>query len=272
MIQSLRGRQRVYRSAQPRHSRDGNGRAATKLSRARETCASIERRRRRHVGFRCHSSADDVAEETHISRSLRCHARRATALALPQAEHARDADAPHRFGILGSIEVGAGGSMSDRVPRGQTLSLLALLLIHRGSVVHVDRALDELWEVRPSPGLREEGRPRGRVRLRSALGEARSCLAGGGYGCGRRPGARRRPVRASSSATARPELAAGEPVGGGGDAEAGAAVVAGPGARRRRRRPLRAPGDRPAGGTSTGVRERPDRRGPRLRPRRRCGR
>ena len=31
------------------------------------------------------------------------------------------------------------------MPRGRTLSLLALLLVNRGSIVHVDRAVDELW-------------------------------------------------------------------------------------------------------------------------------
>jgi DNA-binding SARP family transcriptional activator len=79
-----------------------------------------------------------------------------------------------RFRILGPIDVGAG------VPRGRTLSLLALLLIHRGAFVHVDRALDELWEgARP-----KQGRKAVHVvasRLRSALGEDVLRSQGTGY-------------------------------------------------------------------------------------------
>jgi DNA-binding SARP family transcriptional activator len=79
-----------------------------------------------------------------------------------------------RFRVLGPIDVGAG------VPRGRTLSLLALLLIHRGAFVHVDRALDELWEgERP-----KQGRKAVHVvasRLRSALGEDVLRSQGTGY-------------------------------------------------------------------------------------------
>jgi DNA-binding SARP family transcriptional activator len=80
------------------------------------------------------------------------------------------------FRILGPIEV-AGAA---RVPRGRALSLLALLLVHRGAVVHVDEALDELWEgARP-----EHGRKAVHVvasRLRSVLGEGVLRSEGGGY-------------------------------------------------------------------------------------------
>jgi DNA-binding SARP family transcriptional activator len=47
------------------------------------------------------------------------------------------------FGILGPMTV---RGRSDLVPRGRTLSLLALLLVHRGATVPVDRIVDELWE------------------------------------------------------------------------------------------------------------------------------
>lgn len=44
------------------------------------------------------------------------------------------------YRILGPIDAGV------RVPHGRALSLLALLLVHRGAVVPVERAVDELWE------------------------------------------------------------------------------------------------------------------------------
>jgi DNA-binding SARP family transcriptional activator len=85
-----------------------------------------------------------------------------------------------QFRILGPIEVDAAGGPGGRVPRGRTLSLLALLLVHRGASVHVDRIVDELWE---GAGPRH---PRKAVhvvvsRLRTALGEAVVFSAGGGY-------------------------------------------------------------------------------------------
>jgi len=49
-----------------------------------------------------------------------------------------------QFRILGPIEVDAAEGPGGRVPRGRTLSLLALLLVHRGAIVHVDRIVDEL--------------------------------------------------------------------------------------------------------------------------------
>src|SRR3954453_18811073 len=61
----------------------------------------------------------------------------------PGAGRNRAAGNVHRFRILGPIDVDGG---SDRVPRGRTLSFLALLLIHRGAIVPIDRVVDELWE------------------------------------------------------------------------------------------------------------------------------
>ena len=92
-----------------------------------------------------------------------------------------------QFRILGPIEVAAAADASRHIPRGRTLSLLALLLVHRGAVVHVDRALDELWEgARPA-----DGRKAVHVvasRLRSALGEGVLRSEGGGYALRLAPG------------------------------------------------------------------------------------
>ena len=87
-----------------------------------------------------------------------------------------------QFGILGPIEV---RGRSDLVPRGRTLSLLALLLVHRGATVPVDRIVDELWEA----GSPEHGRKAVQVvasRLRRAVGEVVS--EGGGYALQIAPG------------------------------------------------------------------------------------
>jgi DNA-binding SARP family transcriptional activator len=81
---------------------------------------------------------------------------------------------PPRFRVLGPIEVGR------HVPGGRTLALLALLLLHRGGVVGVDLALDELWE----SVLPVHGRKAVHVvasRLRSALGDGILRSARGGY-------------------------------------------------------------------------------------------
>ena len=59
-----------------------------------------------------------------------------------------------QFRILGPIEVDLEGRTA-RVPRGRARSLLALLLIHRGAAVHLDRVVDELWE---GPGPRASWR------------------------------------------------------------------------------------------------------------------
>ena len=66
------------------------------------------------------------------------------------------------------------------MPRGRTLSLLALLLVHRGSIVHVDRAVDELW----GGADPQHGRKAVQVlasRLRAALDEGVLVTEGGGY-------------------------------------------------------------------------------------------
>ena len=84
-----------------------------------------------------------------------------------------------QFRILGPIAVET-GDRGGRVPRGRTLSLLALLLVNRGSIVHVDRAVDELW----GGADPQHGRKAVQVlasRLRAALDEGVLVTEGGGY-------------------------------------------------------------------------------------------
>jgi DNA-binding SARP family transcriptional activator len=91
------------------------------------------------------------------------------------------------FRILGPIDVAGAARAGNRVPRGRTLSLLALLLVHRGAFVHVDRALDELWEgARP-----RHGRKAVHVvasRLRGALGDGVLRSRGSAYAVRMAPG------------------------------------------------------------------------------------
>ena len=85
-----------------------------------------------------------------------------------------------QFRILGPIEVAAAADASRHIPRGRTLSLLALLLLHRGAVVPVDRALDDLWEgARPAGGRKAVHVVASR--LRNALGEGVLRSQAGGY-------------------------------------------------------------------------------------------
>jgi DNA-binding SARP family transcriptional activator len=113
---------------------------------------------------------------------------------------------PPRFRILGPIQAGAG----RRVSRGRTLSLLALLLVHRGATVHVDRALDALWE-RDRP---RHGRKAVHVvasRLRSALGAGVLRSHGCGYALEMEPGELDADRFEGLVRRGRAELAAGEP-------------------------------------------------------------
>ena len=52
------------------------------------------------------------------------------------------------FNILGAFEVRRDGELVS-LPAGRERSLLALLLVHRGEVVSVDRIIDVLWGERP---------------------------------------------------------------------------------------------------------------------------
>jgi DNA-binding SARP family transcriptional activator/class 3 adenylate cyclase len=85
------------------------------------------------------------------------------------------------FRILGPVEVESVSGRPVSVPRGRPLALLALLLLHRGAVVPLDRVVDELW-----PGD-APAHPQNAVqvvasRLRKALGDGVLVSKGGGYG------------------------------------------------------------------------------------------
>jgi DNA-binding SARP family transcriptional activator len=112
---------------------------------------------------------------------------------------------PPPFRILGPIQVGDG----LRVSRGRPLSLLALLLVHRGAIVHVDRALEALWE-HDHP---RHGRKAVHVvasRLRSALGEGVLRSHGCGYALEIAPGGLDADRFEALVRRGRAELAAGE--------------------------------------------------------------
>jgi len=83
------------------------------------------------------------------------------------------------FRILGSLQVLAG----DRhIPLGgaQQREVLAILLLHRGQVVSVDRIVDELWGERP-PSRATKTVQVYVSRLRKALGDGVLVTRGGGY-------------------------------------------------------------------------------------------
>ena len=153
------------------------------------------------------------------------------------------------------------GRRSGRVPRGRTLSFLALLLVHRGD----DRAR------RPGrrravggrrPEARQERRPGRRVEAARRAGRWRRALGGRRLRPAPRAGRpRRRALRRALPARpgrARPRRAAG----GGGDAAPGARALARPGARGRERGALRAAGDRAARGPAARLPGRSRRRRP----------
>jgi DNA-binding SARP family transcriptional activator/tetratricopeptide (TPR) repeat protein len=115
-----------------------------------------------------------------------------------------------RFRILGAIDVDVGGRPA-RIPRGRALSFLALLLVHRGAAVHLDRVLDELWE---GAGPRNTRNAVHVVasRLRAALGEGAILSAGGGYAVALTPGALDADRFEEGFRRGRDELARGEPI------------------------------------------------------------
>jgi DNA-binding SARP family transcriptional activator len=115
-----------------------------------------------------------------------------------------------QFRILGPIEVEVAGGLSDRVPRGRTLSLLALLLVHRGTVVHVDRAVDELWDGAGPEHARKAVQVLA-SRLRSALGDGVVLSEGGGYALRPAAGSVDAERFEALFARGRAELAGGEP-------------------------------------------------------------
>src|SRR3954471_23295759 len=82
--------------------------------------------------------------------------------------------------ILGPIEVELGDDGCARIPRGRTLALLALLLVHRGAIVAVDRIADELWDGDGPQNARNAVQVSA-SRLRAAVGEELVVSGARGY-------------------------------------------------------------------------------------------
>jgi DNA-binding SARP family transcriptional activator len=84
------------------------------------------------------------------------------------------------FTVLGPIQIHGEGGGAVRIPRGRVLSFLALLLVHRGATVPLDRIVDELWD---GEGPRNAKNAVHVVasRLRAAIGEGAVVSQGGGY-------------------------------------------------------------------------------------------
>jgi ABC-type transport system substrate-binding protein/DNA-binding SARP family transcriptional activator len=86
---------------------------------------------------------------------------------------------PLDFRILGPLEV-AGESGPLDLPAGKPRALLAVLLLHRGEIVSVDRLVDELWGERPPPTAAKN--VQGYVgRLRRVLGDGALLTQAPGY-------------------------------------------------------------------------------------------
>jgi DNA-binding SARP family transcriptional activator len=84
------------------------------------------------------------------------------------------------FGILGPVQIHHEGGQRAPVPRGRVLSFLALLLVHRGDTVHVDRIVDELWGCAELQNAKNAAQVVA-SRLRSVMGEGILDSEGGGY-------------------------------------------------------------------------------------------
>jgi len=83
------------------------------------------------------------------------------------------------FRILGSLQVLA-GDRQIALGAAQQREVLAILLVHRGEVVSVDRIVDELWGERP-PNRATKTVQVYVSRLRKALGDGVLVTRGGGY-------------------------------------------------------------------------------------------
>src|SRR5215208_1966734 len=83
------------------------------------------------------------------------------------------------FRILGSLQVLA-GDRHNPLGGAQQREVLAILLLHRGQVVSVDRIVDELWGERP-PSRATKTVQVYVSRLRKALGDGVLVTRGGGY-------------------------------------------------------------------------------------------
>jgi peptide/nickel transport system substrate-binding protein len=88
-------------------------------------------------------------------------------------------DRPLEFRILGPLEVAGDDGPLD-LPAGKPRALLAVLLLHRGEVVSVDRLVDELWGEQPPPTAAKN--VQGYVaRLRRVLGDGALVTHAPGY-------------------------------------------------------------------------------------------
>src|SRR6266498_5703611 len=83
------------------------------------------------------------------------------------------------FRILGSLEA-LDGQRAIPLGGGRQRAVLAILLIHRGAVVSVDRIVDLLWGER-APDTAAKTVQVYVSRLRKALGEGLLLTRGGGY-------------------------------------------------------------------------------------------
>src|SRR4051812_22912150 len=83
--------------------------------------------------------------------------------------------------ILGAIEGERRDGRSAPVPRGGALSLLALLLVHRGATVSPDRIVDELWDGDGPQNARNAVQVVA-SRLRAAVGDDLLVSEAHGYG------------------------------------------------------------------------------------------
>jgi DNA-binding SARP family transcriptional activator/tetratricopeptide (TPR) repeat protein len=93
-----------------------------------------------------------------------------------------------QFRILGPIEVELPGGRIAGVPRGRARSLLALLLVHRGAIVHPDRVVDALWGEAGPRNARNAVQVVA-SRLRAAVGDGVVVSDAGGYAVRLWPGA-----------------------------------------------------------------------------------
>src|SRR3954471_20707857 len=82
--------------------------------------------------------------------------------------------------ILGPIEVELRDDVCARIPRGRTLALLALLLVHHGAIVALDRIADELWDGDGPQNARNAVQVIA-SRLRAAVGEELVVSGARGY-------------------------------------------------------------------------------------------
>src|SRR5829696_1573169 len=93
--------------------------------------------------------------------------------------HRGEGVSPMELRILGTLEALDGGR---ELPLGgaRQRAVLAILLLHRGEVVSVDRVVDELWGGRP-PDTATKTVQVYVSRLRKELGEGVLVTRGGGY-------------------------------------------------------------------------------------------